>query len=71
MVLNGVGFSIDLRPGFRTSRTAIQIHPDGNVPGTLGCIGLNCGSEVFGFYNWAQRYMNRHGGEIPVQVNIP
>jgi hypothetical protein len=27
-------------PRFSTKRTGIGIHPDGNVPGTLGCIGI-------------------------------
>lgn len=29
-----------IRPQFKTERTSLGIHPDGNVPGTLGCIGL-------------------------------
>jgi len=29
-----------LDPQFTTDRTEIGIHPDGNVPGTKGCIGL-------------------------------
>lgn len=29
-----------LRPQFPTDRSGFGIHPDGNVPGTLGCIGL-------------------------------
>lgn len=27
-------------PDFETDRTGLGIHPDGNVPGTLGCIGI-------------------------------
>lgn len=30
-----------LEPAFKTDRTGLGIHPDGNVPGTLGCIGVN------------------------------
>jgi hypothetical protein len=40
MVRDGVGFSVDLIPQFATFRTDLRIHPDGNVPGTEGCIGI-------------------------------
>ena len=33
-------FWIKLTPKFETTRTGLGIHPDGNIPGTLGCIGL-------------------------------
>jgi hypothetical protein len=33
-------FFIPLDPKFQTDRDGIGIHPDGNVPGTEGCIGL-------------------------------
>jgi len=40
----GKGFFIPIYPRFPTSRGKyggrLGIHPDGNVPGTLGCIGL-------------------------------
>ena len=29
-----------LNPQFKTDRTNLLIHPDGNVEGTLGCIGV-------------------------------
>jgi len=29
-----------LTPLFETDRSGFGIHPDGNVPGTLGCIGI-------------------------------
>ena len=31
-----------LTPTFETDRTGLGIHPDGNVPGTLGCVGVTC-----------------------------
>lgn len=40
MNAHGVGFSYDLLPQFSTKRSLLRIHPDGNNPGTLGCIGL-------------------------------
>lgn len=41
----GVGFcfpawSADLAPLFCTHRSLLRIHPDGNLPGTEGCIGI-------------------------------
>lgn len=38
---NGVGFSFYLDPQFSTRRSHLRIHPDGNKPGTLGCVGLD------------------------------
>lgn len=37
----GLGWMQAMRPTFTTPRTDLGIHPDGNVPGTEGCIGLN------------------------------
>ena len=49
MVRDGVGFSVDLNPLFHTDRTLLRIHPDGNVSGTLGCIGIT-DADVAGCY---------------------
>lgn len=38
------GYSLNLNPQFSTNRTDLRIHPDGGVPGTLGCIGVSCGN---------------------------
>lgn len=40
MNLEDVGFSFNLDPKFRTKRSLLRIHPDGNSRGTLGCIGV-------------------------------
>ena len=37
-----IGYSANLDPLFNTKRTLFRIHPDGNVPGTAGCIGVKC-----------------------------
>ncbi len=37
---NGLCWFCPLVPDFGTSRTGLGIHPDGNVPGTEGCIGI-------------------------------
>lgn len=36
----GFAWWAKLFPTFTTERTGLGIHPDGNVPGTLGCIGV-------------------------------
>jgi hypothetical protein len=56
MVRDGVGFSVDLDPLFQTNRTLLRIHPDGNVPGTLGCIGIT-DPDVAGCYQALQRLL--------------
>lgn len=33
---------VTITPKFKTDRDRLGIHPDGNVIGTLGCIGLRC-----------------------------
>lgn len=42
-------FFIPLSPLFPTERSGFGIHPDGNTPGTLGCIGL-VGKSVAEFW---------------------
>lgn len=37
---NGFAWWVPLTPAFETERTGLGIHPDGNVEGTLGCIGI-------------------------------
>ena len=36
----GLAWFCRLRAKFATERTGLGIHPDGNIPGTRGCIGL-------------------------------
>lgn len=36
----GLAWWAGLTPKFKTDRTRLGIHPDGNVPGTRGCIGV-------------------------------
>ena len=48
---NGKGFFVPIYPEFETDRGKsggrLGIHPDGNVYGTAGCIGLRSNSESF------------------------
>lgn len=47
----GKGFFIPIYPQFDTNRGKVGgrlgIHPDGNIPGTSGCIGLKENTKVF------------------------
>lgn len=71
MTRDGVGWSIDLDPQFETTRTYLEIHPDGNVAGTQGCIGLQAGSvELNQFGNWGRHYL-QFNNYIDVNVFIP
>lgn len=58
---NGVGFSFNITPDPRFGRSLLRIHPDGNVPGTQGCIGLTgtC-DELYDFQVRMQRYLKVH-----------
>lgn len=38
--LTNRGWFIPLTPKFSTNRHGFGIHPDGNLPGTKGCVGL-------------------------------
>lgn len=69
-VQNGVGFCFPIIPGFKTGRSELLIHPDGNKPGTLGCIGIS--SDAFGlrdFYKTLNKAISKYGN-IPLNVNI-
>lgn len=44
---SGEGFFLPLEPQFETTRSGFGIHPDGGVPGTLGCIGLKGSTKSF------------------------
>lgn len=45
----GMGFFVPITPLFPTTRSGLGIHPDGNPPGTQGCIGLT--ARTAAFYN--------------------
>ena len=48
--VDGFCWFAKIMPQFHTERTGLGIHPDGNVPGTLGCIGLK--GSTRSFYEW-------------------
>lgn len=68
---DGVGFSLDLVPDFKTYRTNLRIHPDGGkVVGTLGCIGLTGdGPQIKQFESAMKGYLKTHKS-IQVDINI-
>ena len=37
---DGFPWGADLTPKFPTDRSALMVHADGNLPGTLGCVGI-------------------------------
>ena len=70
MVRDGVGFSVDLDPLFPTNRTLLRIHPDGNVPGTLGCIGIT-DPDVAGCYEALKQALPTSRSVAYLQVKSP
>lgn len=69
-VQHDVGFCFPIIPCFQTSRSSLLIHPDGNKPGTKGCIGIN--SDAFGlndFYKTLNQTIDKFGN-IPLIVDI-
>ncbi len=44
---SGKGFFVPLYPKFKESRDGFGVHPDGNDPGTEGCIGISKNAKKF------------------------
>jgi RHS repeat-associated protein len=63
------GWSVDLDPTFETNRTDLRIHPDGNLPGTLGCIAPTC-EYAPSVLEKLKEYFSS-GRDIPVIVQYP
>lgn len=61
------GWSLDLEPQFGTDRTDLRIHPDGNVPGTEGCIGASC-ADATRLYNDLKNWFTSGNTAIDVLV---
>ncbi|WP_082541750.1 MULTISPECIES: RHS repeat domain-containing protein [unclassified Rhizobacter] len=71
MQCEGRGWSLDLDPTFQTSRDLLRIHPDGNVPGTQGCIGPACGAAQRTVHDALREYFKEGWSGIPVIVRYP
>lgn len=60
-----------IKPSFETDRSGFGIHPDGNIPGTLGCIGIRLDDTREVFYelldsdNTILIVLSREEPEIP------
>lgn len=70
MIKDGIGYSINLSPLFETKRVNLRIHPDGNVFGTEGCIGLIGNQSVQKSFVNLLRPLYSAYGNIPLNVNI-
>ena len=66
-----IGYSSVLTPLFKTDRTLLRIHPDGNIPGTRGCIGVQC-KDARRFKEELDNFFNRYPNQsvnLPLDVN--
>ena len=67
---NGRGWYLPLVPKFSTSRHGFGIHPDGNLPGTKGCLGLQ-GKDIWRFWDkWNRTPMNMRPTLLLVTTNL-
>jgi len=64
--LTGNRWFIPIIPRFASTRDGFGIHPDGNVPGTKGCIGLQS-SEAGSFW---RRWLNTPLTARPTGVTV-
>ena len=62
-----IAFWIKLYPQFETNRIGLGIHPDGNIKGTLGCIGIHPDyAEIF-YHLW--KHLERMN-ELPEYLDV-
>jgi hypothetical protein len=64
----GFGFFLPLIQKFETDRTEQGIHPDGGVPGTLGCVGLKLQSASDAIRCYMLLLAGAANGNINVEV---
>jgi len=66
----GQGWFLPLTPKFNTTRHGFGIHPDGNKPGTKGCVGLQ-GKDIINFWNkWRRTPMKTRPDKIIVSTKL-
>jgi RHS repeat-associated protein len=65
---NSEGWSLNMTPQTPNGRDLIEMHPDGNVPGTLGCIGVTCGSDAVVLSSLIQYFSLPGSGTVPIVV---
>ena len=67
---NGRGWFLPLTPRFSTVRHGFGIHPDGNLPGTKGCVGLQ-GADMKAFWDkWVRTGMKVRPASLVVSTKI-
>lgn len=68
--LTGRGWFLPLVAKFSTTRHGFGIHPDGNLPGTKGCVGLQ-GKDVRRFWSkWTKTPMDMRPTSLLVTTNL-
>ena len=68
--INGRGWFLPLAAKFSTTRNGFGIHPDGNLPGTKGCVGLQ-GADTKKFWGkWMRTSMNSRPSSLVVSTKI-
>lgn len=70
MNIHGVGFSFNLNPQFKTERSLLRIHPDGNSKGTLGCIGVTGTQKELLEFEGIMKNLLKHEKSIHATINI-
>ena len=70
MNILGVGFSFNLNPQFKTERSLLRIHPDGNNKGTLGCIGVTGTQEELLEFEETLKNLLKQKRSIQATINI-
>ncbi|PCK09217.1 MAG: hypothetical protein COA42_05000 [Alteromonadaceae bacterium] len=67
---SGRGWFLPLTPKFTTTRHGFGIHPDGNLPGTKGCVGLQ-GADMKKFWDkWLKTAMAARPASLVVSTKI-
>jgi hypothetical protein len=70
MVRDGVGFKVILSDNTSKCRDDLRIHPDGNAPGTKGCIGLTETKENLKDFQTKMGAFLKDGTKINLNVNV-
>lgn len=68
--ITGRGWFLPLTPKFTTARHGFGIHPDGNLPGTKGCVGLQ-GDDIKRFWDkWTRTPLKMRPTSLLVTTNL-
>jgi len=68
--ITGRGWFLPLSPKFSTTRHGFGIHPDGNLPGTKGCVGLQ-DKDIKKFWDkWMKTPLKMRPSSLLVTTNL-